>query len=66
VIGEVFYIMILVVFSVIWLQWHAIITHGIGAMLAKVGISMSRYLSVFCSPVLINGLFFDLLPRSTC
>jgi len=66
VIREVFYIMILVVFPVIWLQRHAVITHGIGAMLAEVGISTSRDLSIFCPPILINGLFFDLLPRSAC
>jgi hypothetical protein len=66
VIGKVFYITIVVVFAVMWLQWHAIITHGISAMLAKVGISMPGNLSVFCSPVLIDGPFFDLFPRSTC
>jgi hypothetical protein len=66
VIGKVFYTMILVVFPVIGLQRHAIITHGIGTMLAEVGISTSGDLSIFCSPVLINGLFFDLLPRAAC
>jgi len=65
VIGEVLYIMILVIFPVIWLQRHTIITHGISAMLAEVGISMSGDLSIFCPPVLINGIFSDLLPRTT-
>ena len=65
-IRKMFYAMILVVFPVIWLQWHAVITHGISTMLAKVGISTSGDLSIFCSPVLINSVFLGLLPRSAC
>lgn len=66
VIGKVFYIMILVVFAVIRLQRHAIITHSVGPVLAEIRVSTSGNLSVPCSPILIYGTFFDILPRSAC
>ena len=66
VIGKVFNTMLLVVFPVIRLQRHAIIAHSIGSVLAEISISTSGNIPVPCSPVLVHGIFFDLLPRSAC
>jgi len=65
VIGEVLDVMILVIFPVMGLQWHAIVAHGIGPVLAEVDISTSVNFSIFCPPILIYGVFLDSLPRST-
>lgn len=65
-IGKVFDIMFLVVFPVIRFQRHAIIAHSIGPVLAEVSISTSGNIPVLFSPVLVHGIFFDFLPRSTC
>ncbi len=65
-IGKVFYIMVLMIFPVVWLQRHAIIAHGISPVLAEIRISTSGNFPVLRPPVLIYGIFFDILPRSAC
>src|SRR5712671_6049724 len=56
--------MVLVVFPVIRLQGHAIIAHSISPVLAEISISTSWNLPVHRPPVIVDGVLFDILPRS--
>jgi hypothetical protein len=65
-IGKVLDVLVLVEFPVIRLERHAVITHGIGPVLAEVEVPTSRNLPILGSPVLIHGVFFNILPRPAC
>lgn len=53
-IRQVLDIMLSVVRRVVWFKRHAVVAHGVCAMLAKAGVAATRDLAVLGSPILID------------
>lgn len=59
---EVFNVMFSVVGGVVGFEGHAMVAHGVGAMLAELGITTPRYLTILGAPVTVDCILFNILP----
>jgi hypothetical protein len=62
--GKVLDTLLSVVIGIVRLEGHAIVTHGVSAMLAEAGVARTRDLSISLPVVGVDGVFSDEFPRT--
>lgn len=61
-VGKVLYCIGFVICGIVWFQWHAIVTHALWSVLAKLSIPLTGNLSVLFAPKSIHRILGYILP----